>query len=255
MNITAELISIGNELLTGRTLNTHGKDLGSALTAIGLSLTRDTTIPDDSNLIQSAVREALGRTGLVFVSGGLGPTVDDITRDALGELLGQQIVLHQPTVEHLRGWYESRGRTMTPAGERQALVLEQATALFNAVGAAPGQRIDLPDGKTLFILPGPPNEFNAILNDEIIPWLQARFTDARPRLVRIVRTRGIGESDIVTILEHAGFSPANIDLGFYPGKGKVEIRLSADPDREPEVNKAEQSLLQLLSDFIDHESL
>jgi nicotinamide-nucleotide amidase len=251
MIITAELISIGNELLSGRTLNTHGRDLGSALTAMGLSLARDTTIPDDSALIQSAVREALDRTGLVFVSGGLGPTVDDITRDALGELLGQQIVLHQPTVEHLRGWYESRDRKMTAAGERQALVLEHAAALFNAIGAAPGQRIDLPDGKTLFILPGPPNEFNAILHDEIIPWLKQRFADARPRLVRIVRTRGIGESDIVTILEGDGFNPANIDLGFYPGKGKVEIRLTADPDHEAEVAGAEQALLKLLQDYLD----
>jgi nicotinamide-nucleotide amidase len=245
------LISIGNELLNGRTLNTHGRDLGSALAAMGLTLARDTTIPDDSSLIQSAVQEALGRTGLVFVSGGLGPTVDDITRDALGELLGQQIVLHQPTVEHLRGWYESRGRKMTPAGERQALVLEHATALFNRVGAAPGQRIDLPHGRTLFILPGPPDEFNAILNDEIIPWLKIRFVNARPRLVRIVRTRGIGESDIVTILEGAVFKPANIELGFYPGQGKVEIRLTADPEHELAVTEAEQALLQLLEDYLD----
>ena len=106
----------------------------------------------------------------------------------------------------------------------------------------------------MFILPGPPNEFNAILNDEIIPWLRTRYADARPKPVRSVRTRGIGESDIVTILENAGFSPDHIALGFYPGMGKVEIRLTADPDREPEVSEAELSLLKLLKDYIDHES-
>lgn len=251
MNIRAELISIGNELLSGRTLNTHAKDLGEVLTAIGLQLVRDTTIPDDIPTIGSAVREALARVDLIFVSGGLGPTVDDITRDALGILLERRIVLHQPTVARLQQWYEERGRSLTPAGERQALVLETATVLPNPVGAAPGQRIDLNDRKTVFILPGPPNEFNAVLSDGIIPWLQNRYPDARPNLVHIVHTKGIGESDIVTILEKAGFNPENIALGFYPGMGKVEIRLTADPDLGTAIQQAEQDLVDLLSEYIE----
>ena len=120
MDISAELISIGNELLSGRTLNTHGQDLGGALAALGLQLMRDTTIPDDITAIESAVKAALSRVDLVFVSGGLGPTVDDITRDALGHLLEQKIVLHTPTVNHLSGWYQKRGRTITDAGKRLA---------------------------------------------------------------------------------------------------------------------------------------
>jgi nicotinamide-nucleotide amidase len=248
---TAELISIGNELLSGRTLNTHGKDLGAALSAIGLKLVRDTTIADELETIGHAVDEALARVDLVFVSGGLGPTVDDITRDALAKLLIRKVVLDQPTAEYLREWYGKRGRTITPAATRQAMVLEHAVVLPNSVGAAPGQRIELPEGKILFVMPGPPNEFNAILNEEILPWLKARYTDARPNLVRIIQTKGIGESDIVTILEHAGFQPANIDLGFYPGKGKVEIRLTALPDHESDIEAATQSLRSLLCTHLD----
>ena len=251
MNNQAELISIGNELLSGRTLNTHGQDLGAALAAIGLQLVRDTTIPDDIPTIGSAIKEAMGRVDLVFASGGLGPTVDDITRDALGRLLERKIVLHLPTVNHLKGWYQKRGRTITDAGKRQALVLENSAVLPNSAGAAPGQRIDLSAGKTLFVLPGPPNEFNAILSEEIVPWLKDRYADARPDLVRIVHTKGIGESDIVTILEQANFNSKGIALGFYPGKGKVEIHLSANPEKEPEILQAEQQLLNLLADFID----
>ena len=254
MNHSAELISIGNELLSGRTLNTHGQDLGEALTAIGLQLVRDSTSPDDIPIIGSAVKEALGRVDLVFISGGLGPTSDDITRDALGRLLERKIVLHQPTVNHLKGWYKKRNRTITDAGKRQALVLESAAVLPNSVGAAPGQRIDLSAGKTLFILPGPPNEFNAILDEEIVPWLEERYSDARPGVVRVVRTKGIGESDIVTILENAGFNPPGVDLGFYPGKGKVEIRLAADPGHEAAVDEAVQTLNGLLEDYLDPES-
>jgi len=250
MNHQAELISIGNELLSGRTLNTHGRNLGGTLAAIGLQLVRDTTIPDDVHTIQNATKEALGRVDLVFASGGLGPTSDDITRDALGRLLERKIVLHRPTVSHLKGWYQKRGRTITDAGKRQALILENCAVLPNSVGAAPGQRIDLSAGKTLFVLPGPPKEFNAILNEEIVPWLQDRYTDARPRLVRIVQTQGIGESDIVTILEKANFQPGRIDLGFYPGGEKVEIRLVADPEKESEITRTEQQLTRLLANFI-----
>ena len=251
MDIKAELISIGNELLSGRTLNTHGKDLGGALTAIGLQLGRDTTVPDQSSIIQDAVRDALERTELVFVSGGLGPTVDDITRDALSEMLGCRIILDPATLKSLEGWYESRGRQMTAAGERQAQVLEGCIALPNPVGAAPGQRIVLPGHRTLFVLPGPPNEFNAILDDSIIPWLKERYADVRPRLVEIVRTKGIGESDIVTILEDAGFNPADIDLGFYPGMGRVEIRLTAPHALGDRIKEASQTLRTLLADFLD----
>ena len=251
MKFSAELISIGSELLSGRTLNSHARDLGGQLGAIGLELLRDTTIPDDIETIRSAVKEALNRIHLVFVSGGLGPTVDDITRDALSDLLERKIVSHLPTVEYLRSWYSGRGRTSNPVVERQALVLQGAAVLPNPVGAAPGQRIDLPDGKILFLLPGPPDEFNAVLVDSIIPWLRERFADARPKLVRIVRTEGIGESDIVIILDKAGFQPAGIDLGFYPGMGKVEIRLTTTPDNGDRLDQSEQLLLTLLADFLE----
>ncbi len=253
MNIQAELISIGNELLNGRTLNTHGRDLGEALHAIGLQLVRDTTISDDIPTIASATKEALERTDLVFVSGGLGPTVDDITRDALAQLLERKIILDQSTADTIAARYAARGRTMPDVATRQALVLEGAAVLPNSVGAAPGQRFDLPGDKTLFVLPGPPNEFNAILTEEIIPWLRERYSDASPGLVHTVHTRGIGEADIITILEDAGvnFSPAGIDLGFYPGKGKVEIRIAAAPEHEAAITQIEQILRDLLADHLD----
>ncbi len=250
MNNQAELISIGNELLSGQTLNLHGQTLGGALAAIGLQLIRDTTIPDEHSIIGSTIQEALTRTDLVFVSGGLGPTPDDITREALAKILKLNIVLDSTTVAIITKRYAARGRKMTPAAERQALVLEGATVLPNSAGAAPGQRIEQPNNKNLFILPGPPNEFKAILNEEIIPWLRSHYIDAKPKLIRMVQTQGIGESDIVTLLEDAKFNPKNIDLGFYPAQGKVKIRLSADPSHEAQISAAEQTLIKLFAAFI-----
>lgn len=255
MEISAEFISIGNELLNGRTLNTHGRDLGEALAAIGLQLARDTTIPDEMGTITNTISAALTRVNIVFISGGLGPTVDDITRDALAQLLSRKIVLDQPTVEYLKAWYKQRDRRISLAATRQAQVLEGAVVLPNSVGAAPGQRIDLADGKILFVLPGPPGEFNAILSEEIIPWLKEKYSAARPKLVRIVRTKGIGESDIVTLLEEANFQPQNVELGFYPANWRVEIHLTAKPEKEAEVNAAEQFLLKLLADHLDPDTV
>ena len=254
MNNQAELISIGDELLCGQTLNTHGRDLGSTLANLGLQLTRDTTIPDQIPLIASAVLEAFERTDLVFVSGGLGPTVDDITREGLAAAFGLNIIPHPPTIQIMEERYKSRGRTMNTVAERQGLVLETAIVLPNSVGAAPGQRLERPGGKTLFVLPGPPNEFNAILNEEIIPWLQLRYTHANPKLVRIIQTVGIGESDLVAKLDADGFDPGLVGIGYYPGNGKVKIRLSAEHNLGPQIDEVEQRLLTVLAGYVDQEA-
>ena len=250
MKTAIELISIGSELLSGRTLNSHAQTLGAALTAIGLRLSRDTTIPDEIEIIQSAVRDALERTDIVTVSGGLGPTSDDITRDALAGLFGCRIVMSLPALAALHQRLKELGRTGSPAADRQALILEGAETLINSAGAAPGERFVPEAGKVLFILPGPPNEFSAVLHDHIIPWLVRQFPDAAPLELRVLTTQGIGESDIVTRLEAAGFSAPDVSVGYYPGGGKVEIRLTASREHTVSIEKAEQTLRTLLGDHL-----
>lgn len=245
-----ELISIGTELLSGRTLNSHAQTLGAALTEIGLTLSRDTTIPDDIATIQSAVRDAFSRIDIAVVSGGLGPTVDDITRDALAQLFQIKIVVSESALVAIQKRYEKRGLVMNPASERMAQVLEGAEVLINSAGAAAGQMLFPMPGKTLFIVPGPPNEFAAMISDHIVPWLRKNFPEAMPYQLRILTTQGIGESDIVTRLEAAGFQPSEISLGFYPGFGRVEIRLSAPVEKTDLLDKAEQALRELLHDHL-----
>jgi nicotinamide-nucleotide amidase len=194
------------------------------------------------------VREAFDRADIVVVSGGLGPTSDDITRDALAGLFGCKIVMSYAALAALHKRLKERGRTATPAAERQALILEGAETLVNSAGAAPGERLNLPENKTLFILPGPPNEFAAVLNDHIVPWLITRFPNAVPLELRILTTEGIGESDIVTRLEAAGFQPLETAIGFYPGSGKVEIRLSAPREQLAVLETVESALRAILHD-------
>jgi molybdenum cofactor synthesis domain-containing protein len=260
MKADIELISIGSELLSGRTLNSHAQTLGAALSAIGLRLSRDTTIPDEIETIQFAVREAFERTDIVVVSGGLGPTSDDITRDALAGLFDCKIVMSPAALEVLHQRIKARGRTVTPAAERQALILEGAETLLNAVGAAPGELFFPRSGlsaealvkeeSVLFIVPGPPNEFSAVLGDHIIPWLRKTFPDIVPLDLRVLTTQGIGESDIVTRLEAVGFQCLEVSIGFYPGFGKVEIRLSASRDKVKALDTAENILRKILHDHL-----
>lgn len=248
MKTDVELVSIGSELLNGRTLNSHAQTLGAALTAIGLRLARDTTIPDQIETIQSAVREAFGRTDIAVVSGGLGPTSDDITRDALAGLFGCKIIMSPAALAALHKRFNERGRTVNPAAERQALILDGAETLLNSAGMAPGEMFSPMAGKILFVVPGPPNEFAAVLNDHIIPWLKKEFKDAVPLELRVLTTQGIGESDIVTRLEAANFQCLETSIGFYPGSGKVEIRLTAPREQLAALEAVERTLRSVLHD-------
>jgi len=250
MNTSVELISIGSELLSGRTLNTHAQTLGTALSELGLQLSRDTTIPDELDLIQSAVRDAFERVDTVVVSGGLGPTPDDITRDALAGLFGCKIITSHSALEAMTARYAVRGRAVTSVSIRQVQILEGAETLLNSAGAAPGQRFCPEAGKTLFVLPGPPGEFAAVLQDHIIPGCKKTFPDVEPLEVRVITTKGIGESDVITRLEKRNFTARGIAVGFYPGGGKLEIRLTAPQKESGMLNFSEQTLREILREYL-----
>lgn len=248
MTPRAELVSTGAELLNGRTLNRHAQTLGLALETLGIPLSRETTVPDELEAIESAVRDALARADLVFVSGGLGPTVDDLTRDALARLCGCGIVTDPGALENMKTRYAAWGRTVSPLSERQAWVLDCATVLPNRVGLAPGERIDRPDGRVLFVLPGPPAEFRAVLEDHMLPWLRVRFPDARPAVERILLTTGLGESDIAERIDRAGVVPADLAVAYCAAVGRVEIRLRGTAGQAEAVERAAAGVRALLGE-------
>jgi len=218
----AELVATGEELLNGKSLNTHARELGRALWPLGWELARETTVPDDRAAIADAVRQACARVGLVFVTGGLGPTEDDVTREALGDWLRRPLVEDAAALEAMRRRYRTAGREMTPSRRSQARIVAGAAALPNRAGAAPGQRIAW-EGKTLFVLPGPPNEFRAILDDHVLPWLAAQGGGAAPR--RIFMVAGLGESDVRERLEAAHTLPPGVAIAYCAAPGQLEIRL------------------------------
>lgn len=245
----AELVSTGSELLSGRTVNRHAHALGGALAELGIALVRDTTVPDDPDLMRDAVQSALDRSEVVFVSGGLGPTSDDITRDVLAGLLGRRIVMDEDARERIRERCVSAGLEMNEARARQALVLKGAEVLSNRVGAAPGECIRLDGGRTLFVLPGPPAEFNAVLEDGVLPRLRD-MAPAPSGAERIFMTCGAAEADIVTAFENAGLPGDGLAAAFCAAPGRVEIRLR-DAGGGPEaLRRASESVRELLYDHI-----
>ncbi len=231
-----ELVSSGSELLDGRRLNTHARLLGGELERLGLRLVRDTTVPDDSAAMRETILSALQRVDLLFITGGLGPTSDDITREVVAEIASRKIVMHEPTREKNNEWLKRRNRTPNESFDRHALIVEGAAVLSNRAGLAPGERIEL-DGKTIVLLPGPPHELRAILDDHVIPWLRSCIGGDLP-LCRSFRFCGTGESDIAMRLASAGFSEVGLEVAYCARPGDVELRLIASPSAREKFDQA-----------------
>lgn len=250
MNKTAELITTGAELLSGRSVNTHAAFIGERLGRLGIVLDRDTTVRDDRATITSAIREAAARTDCVLLTGGLGPTNDDVTRDALAIWLGRRIVTDTEALDRLRAHMELAGLPMTAARERQALVLEGATVLQNAAGAAPGEWIEQ-DGTVYVLLPGPPSEMRVVWDDGVMPRLRQAMGDGLALRERVLLVHGLGEGDVVQRFEEAGIPSAGITTAYCAGAGRLEIRLHpADDTDDVRLDAEADRVAALLGDHV-----
>lgn len=246
MNPVVELVTTGNELLNGRTINRHANVLGEQLSRLGLSLSRDTTVPDKIDVVADCVSAALNRADIVLVTGGLGPTSDDITREALSAVLNRKIVLDRTALDAMSRRYAKLGRSVTASAERQVQVLEGAAVLSNSAGAAPGQRIELDNKKILFVLPGPPREFNAILNEHVVPWLRTRVIPEECLVRKIFMICGMGESDVATRLgDGVSFPPEGVSVAYCARPGCIEVRLTV-PEKNMDILKGTQEQVRKL---------
>lgn len=225
MTPAVELVTTGQELLDGRILNRHAWTLARELDRIGWRVGRDTTVPDDRATIRDAVRDAMARARVVIVTGGLGPTSDDLTRDAVADIVGSSIVLDEPTRQVIRERYARLNRALNPVVELHAQVVERAEVLSNRVGLAPGEWI-LHGDRTIVLLPGPPSEFLAILRDHVIPRLNS-LGWGRVRRRSDLLVCGIGESDLVARLG-ADFPGDGVDVAYCARLGRVEVRLASE---------------------------
>lgn len=228
LSTCVELVSTGSELLSGRTVNTHAQTLANKIRPFGLRLTRDTTVPDDLAAIEEAVRGALTRVDMVFVSGGLGGTSDDLTREALGRITGAQPVIHAGSLAAMEKRYVRMGRPVTAVAKRQTQILTGSVGLLNPAGIAPGMMLQH-TGKIIFVLPGPPPEFVGVMESGIFPKLRELGLPISQTLEQLFMCTGLGETEIAERLEKIGLPTPEIEVGYCAHAGQTEVRLAAAP--------------------------
>ena len=225
-----EIVTIGDELLLGFTVDTNAAYIARALSSLGVRIVQRTTCGDLPESIAAAVSEALERTGAVITTGGLGPTADDRTKPAIAAIFGSAMILDESILKALeRRWLERFGRELPTSNRQQAMVPEHATILENRHGSAPGIWLENSDGKWVAMLPGVPREMRGMLADTIVPRIrESAGSNSRVIRSRTVRTCNISESALADRLGDYAGGMMGLSLAFLPGSDGVDLRLTAN---------------------------
>lgn len=223
--MNAEILAIGSELLTPQRMDTNSLWLTDQLNTLGVELTMKCVVGDDRERLTAALRDALERTEIVIVTGGLGPTEDDVTRDAVAAALGRPLVFHQDLADGIAERFRKFGRRMAEINLRQAYLVEGGEALDNPNGTAPGQWIDH-DSRIVMLLPGPPRELKPMFSHHCLPRLEKRLPAQFIR-TRFYRVAMMGESDLDALIAPAYTKYQNPVTTVLAAPGDVQVHLRA----------------------------
>ena len=221
----AEIIAVGSEMLTSQRIDTNSLYITDQLNALGVEVRRKLIVGDDRALLTDAVHSALEHAGIVILTGGLGPTEDDVTRQGVADALGRKLVFNQEICDGIEERFRRRQRKMAEINKRQAYVVEGAEVLPNANGTAPGQWI-ANDGHVVILLPGPPGELKPLFANECIP----RLINLLPRQViraRFYRVTGFTESDLDALIAPVYTKYTNPSTTILASPGDIQIHLRA----------------------------
>ncbi|EPZ46199.1 competence/damage-inducible protein A [Alicyclobacillus acidoterrestris] len=226
----AELIAVGSEILLGQINNSHAQFISNELAKNGLYVYHHGAVGDNEARIRTAFEIASRRSNVVIVTGGLGPTVDDLTKEALAAFLNRPLVLSEAALEHLMQYFAGRQRQMPEENRKQAYCIEGGELIPNENGTAPGQYI-YDKGVHFFLLPGPPLEMRPMLRNFVLPRLTEIFGDRQALISRVLHFCGIGESDVDQQIQDltAGENPTVAPLA---GEGEMLLRITATADSE-----------------------
>ena len=223
-----ELVSIGDELLLGYTIDTNAAFFARQAAALGIRVVRRATVGDGADEIAAGVREALERTGAVITSGGLGPTADDLTKPSIAALFGRGMFLDESILESLKARWKARGwpGELPVANRAQAMIPEGATILQNDHGSAPGIWLEDERRRWVAMLPGVPREFRGMTGDTLLPRIVARGATGTVIRSLTLRTTGIAESAVADALGALAKDPLGVSLAYLPGWEGVDLRLT-----------------------------
>lgn len=254
MSLRVELLNTGSELLLGNVRDAHLSWFGQQLFPIGLRISRQTTVPDGSP-IRDALLEAFQRTDVIIVTGGLGPTTDDITRELVAELLGRKMIPHPETLERIQERCRRRGFAFQPRMERQAMAPEGATVLPNDNGTAPGLYLPAVEGISwssphIFLLPGPPRELQPMASAHVLPVLRElaqRDSGGILQECRIYKVVGMGESMLEAKIGLELSKRGDLEVGYCARPNEVDFRLIGSREI---LDQVEPALLAVITDYL-----
>lgn len=240
------LLTIGNELLKGKVLNTNARFLAARLTDLGFEVIEQMSCRDNETEIIRSVHVALQKSKLVIMTGGLGPTPDDLTRQALARCLNVPLILSRRQFAFIRRYYQKRSQTMPSLVKQEALFPKTSTPLFNRYGVALGFYVEYV-GRLLVVLPGVPDELERMFDDLVQPLIRRSFHALPKYRPLVVKTTGISEPEVMKRLGK-DFLNDTFEFGIYPEIGEVTLRLYADSSEV--IRKLKRKIQRRLNDFI-----
>lgn len=221
-----EVIAVGTELLLGQIVNSNAATIGAALAEAGLDAHFQQVVGDNLARVAETIRHAMHRSNAVVITGGIGPTQDDLTREAVCLATGLELEFSEEYAQHLREWWEKRGRLMPESNLRQAQHPAGSELLMNPKGTAPGLALEH-EGTLVFCVPGVPAEMEHLVSEEVLPRILARSGETAVLESLVLRTWGRSESDIADLLDDVYRSSNNPSLAFLASSGEIKIRISA----------------------------
>ena len=239
--MTAEILSVGTELLLGNIVDTNAAFLSQELAGLGVSVFRQTTVGDNHARLLAALKHAFDSADMVIISGGLGPTQDDITKAASAEYFGRGLVLHEESMQRIRLRFAARGRGISENAHLNAVIPDGAVVLQNDNGSAPGVVIE-DGGKTLILLPGPPHEMTPMFTNYVVPYLREK--SGRVFASRTLKIIGLGESQVESMLSDLITAQTNPTIAPYAKIGDVHVRLTASAESEAAAQELIAPLLE-----------
>jgi nicotinamide-nucleotide amidase len=243
----AEIIAVGTELLLGQIVNTNAQFLSQECAAMGIDVYFQTVVGDNESRLISAITVACSRADLVILTGGLGPTMDDITRDALASFVGRRLVYDDDTLQSIESYFHNRGIVMTENNRRQALMLEGSAPLKNDAGMAVGCALTH-DGTHYILLPGPPRELKPMFSRYATEWLRQAMGEQLTLYSHPMKFAGIGESILESRLIDLIKNQTDPTIAPYAKEGEVMLRLAT---KAPDQSSADAKLSALRTEVIN----
>lgn len=248
MRKKAVIITTGDEILEGLTLNTNQQYISIKLNEIGVEVIRAVSVPDDLSAISKAVKEGMEDSDFVIISGGLGPTEDDLTREAVAKALGRKLSINGEMLEEIRNRFRRRNIELSDNTRKQAMLIEGAKFLKNDVGSAPGQMIEY-EGKVLFILPGPPSELKPMFENFVVPVIRSKIKSDMN--VKIYRFSGIPEAVLEEAIHDIIYNNEGIKASTtLDGFIGPTIRLTYSRNLEEEIVKIEKEIVSRVGEYL-----